>query len=122
MIGVADHASAQAGEARRREIVEVLVDHFRDLLVADPEAFRHKFREMAASPFAFYRGSATLFYADMAREPDMPADPRAARVWIQGDLHAENSAAAWTLPAHWSSTSTTSTRPASGTSPGLSRA
>ncbi len=34
---------------------------------ADPDGFRTKFRKMAADPFAFYRGSACLFYADMAQ-------------------------------------------------------
>ncbi|WP_285508731.1 DUF2252 domain-containing protein [Actinokineospora sp. NBRC 105648] len=57
---------------------------------ADPVAFRAKFRKMAAEPFAFYRGSACLFYADMTEEPDRWADERTSRVWIQGDLHAEN--------------------------------
>lgn len=77
-------------EARRKEIVDVLVDHFQDLFVADPDAFRHKFRKMAGSPFAFYRGSAVLFYLDMEREPGHPLGTPASRVWIQGDLHAEN--------------------------------
>ena len=77
-------------DERRDEIIEVLVDLFHGLLPGDPEAFRRKFRKMAASPFAFYRGSAALFYADMSRDTEEPADPRAARVWIQGDLHAEN--------------------------------
>ncbi|MBI5161854.1 MAG: DUF2252 family protein [Micrococcales bacterium] len=77
-------------DARRARIVTVLMEHFGDLLVADPEAFRRKFRVMAASPFAFYRGSAVLFYDDMAAAEEKPADPRAAQVWIQGDLHAEN--------------------------------
>jgi uncharacterized protein (DUF2252 family) len=45
---------------------------------------------MAADPFAFYRGSACLFYADMAELDDRWADERTSRVWIQGDLHAEN--------------------------------
>ena len=45
---------------------------------------------MAADPFAFYRGSAPLFYADVARLDDPWADERTGRVWIQGDLHAEN--------------------------------
>ena len=68
----------------------MLVDAFADLIEADPRAFRHKFRKMAADPFAFYRGSAPLFYADMARLEDPWADERTSRVWIQGDLHAEN--------------------------------
>ena len=45
---------------------------------------------MAADPFAFYRGSACLFYADVADLDDPWADERTSRVWIQGDLHAEN--------------------------------
>lgn len=68
----------------------VLDEAFEDLMSADPAAFRHKFRKMAAEPFAFYRGSACLFYADMADEPDEWVDERTSRIWIQGDLHAEN--------------------------------
>src|SRR3712207_7296505 len=43
---------------------------FSELMNADPEAFRQKFRKMAADPFAFYRGSACLFYADMERSEE----------------------------------------------------
>ncbi len=75
---------------RRDFIVEVLVNAFDSLMAADPAAFRTKFRKMAADEFAFYRGSACLFYADMAREPDPWVDERTSRVWIHGDLHAEN--------------------------------
>jgi uncharacterized protein (DUF2252 family) len=57
---------------------------------ADPDAFRTKFRKMAADPFAFYRGSACVFYADVANREDRWADERTGRVWIQGDLHTEN--------------------------------
>jgi uncharacterized protein (DUF2252 family) len=49
-----------------------------------------KFRKMAADPFAFYRGSACLFYADVTQRKDEWADDRTGRVWIHGDLHAEN--------------------------------
>jgi uncharacterized protein (DUF2252 family) len=77
-------------DRRQAEIVEVLVDAFDELMRANPAAFRRKFRKMAAEPFAFYRGAAWLFYADMAHENDRWADERTGRVWIQGDLHAEN--------------------------------
>ncbi|HEX2132586.1 MAG TPA: DUF2252 domain-containing protein [Actinophytocola sp.] len=77
-------------QAREKEIVEVLVDAFDELMRANPVAFRRKFRKMAAEPFAFYRGTACLFYADMVHEDDPWADERTSRVWIQGDLHAEN--------------------------------
>jgi uncharacterized protein (DUF2252 family) len=75
---------------RSRLIVDVLVEAFADLMAADADAFRSKFRKMAADPFAFYRGSACLFYADMADLEDRWSDERTSRVWIQGDLHAEN--------------------------------
>ena len=75
---------------RSTQIVDTLVSAFTDLMAADPAAFRAKFRKMAADPFAFYRGSACLFYADVAQREDPWADERTARIWIQGDLHAEN--------------------------------
>jgi uncharacterized protein (DUF2252 family) len=77
-------------DERTQLIVDVLVDAFADLMAADADAFRTKFRKMAADPFAFYRGSACLFYADMATVEDRWCDERTSRVWIQGDLHAEN--------------------------------
>jgi uncharacterized protein (DUF2252 family) len=77
-------------QTRQQQIVDVLVDAFSDLMDADADAFRTKFRKMAAGPFAFYRGSACLFYADMATMEDPWSDERTSRVWIQGDLHAEN--------------------------------
>jgi uncharacterized protein (DUF2252 family) len=77
-------------EVRRHRIVDTLTDAFAPLMAADPAAFRTKFRKMAASPFAFYRGSDCLFYADVATLDDPWADEHTSRVWIQGDLHAEN--------------------------------
>lgn len=71
-------------------IVDTLVEAFSDLMAADPDAFRTKFRKMAADPFAFYRGSACLFYADVSVREDRWADEHTSRVWIQGDLHAQN--------------------------------
>jgi uncharacterized protein (DUF2252 family) len=80
----------QGDEERQEQIVDVLSSASSDLIEADPSAFRRKFRKMAADPFAFYRGSAPLFYADVAELDDRWADERTASVWIQGDLHAEN--------------------------------
>ncbi|HYJ56365.1 MAG TPA: DUF2252 domain-containing protein [Mycobacterium sp.] len=82
--------SAADGDGRESFIVATLVDAFADLMAADPDAFRTKFRKMAADPFAFFRGSACLFYADVSVRQDRWADERTSRVWIQGDLHAEN--------------------------------
>ncbi len=76
--------------ARQQLIIDTLENAFTDLMSADPKGFRGKYRKMAADPFAFYRGAACLFYADMTSTEDAWADDRSAAVWIHGDLHAEN--------------------------------
>lgn len=77
---------------RSDQILEVLVTEFGQLMAVEPAAFRRKFRKMASSAFAFYRGSAALFYADMVGGYADSAflDEKTSRVWIHGDLHAEN--------------------------------
>ncbi|GHJ38240.1 DUF2252 domain-containing protein [Streptomyces sp. TS71-3] len=86
-----------SAEQRGEQILAVFDTAFGELLAADPAAFRVKFRKMAASAFAFYRGTACLFYHDLtadigfgARRGGPYLDERTSRVWIHGDLHAEN--------------------------------
>ncbi|MGP4114742.1 DUF2252 domain-containing protein [Streptomyces sp. 4N509B] len=84
---------AAQDDGRGEEMLGVLDAAFGELLEADPAAFRVKFRKMAASAFAFYRGTACLFYHDLRGEAAGEGpflDERTARVWIHGDLHAEN--------------------------------
>jgi uncharacterized protein (DUF2252 family) len=88
-----DAAGGQiSSEARGEEILKVFHNAFGKLLEGDPAAFELKFRKMAASAFAFYRGSACLFYHDLQHQKDQ--DPflndQTSQVWIHGDLHAEN--------------------------------
>ena len=90
MSDVRDALDLRNADQRTSYIVDTLVEAFADLMAADPAAFRAKFRKMAADPFAFYRGSDCLFYADVVRLEDPWVDERTRRVWIQGDLHAEN--------------------------------
>lgn len=82
----------RSAEERGEQILSVVDTAFGELLAADPAAFRVKFRKMAASAFAFYRGTACLFYQDLEREQHGGPylDDRTGRVWIHGDLHAEN--------------------------------
>jgi uncharacterized protein (DUF2252 family) len=75
---------------RQTELVDVLVEAFAPLMRRSPAEFRRRFRKMASDPFAFYRGSAPIFYADIVHDDDPWADERTGRVWIQGDLHAQN--------------------------------
>lgn len=77
--------------ARQKQLVDIFETNFGEQMRAEPKAWRGKFRKMAAGTFPFYRGSAVVYYTDLANEP---ADPfvtkEASRVWIQGDLHGEN--------------------------------
>ena len=93
------YAPAQDAAQRGEEILAVFDTAFGELLSADPAAFRVKFRKMATSAFAFYRGTACLFYRDLeaaggGRSGGVNSGPyldeRTSRVWIHGDLHAEN--------------------------------
>jgi uncharacterized protein (DUF2252 family) len=86
---VAERTQVSATQ-RQQEIVASFADNFSALMRADPDAWRGKFRKMAATPYAFYRGSAALFYADIAGADDPFLDDKTSRVWIHGDLHAEN--------------------------------
>lgn len=86
-----------SAEQRGEQILAVFDTAFGELLAADPAAFRVKFRKMAASAFAFYRGTAALFYHDLTADIGFGSkrggpylDERTSRVWIHGDLHAEN--------------------------------
>lgn len=83
-------AKQTSDTARQKAIVDVFVDHFRDLMQQDPDAWRGKFRKMSASPFTFYRGSAVLFYRDIHDDKDPFVNEKTGKVWIQGDLHAQN--------------------------------
>ncbi|GAA1176816.1 uncharacterized protein (DUF2252 family) [Kitasatospora gansuensis] len=87
--------AAEREPERAETILRVFDQAFGRLLAEDPAAFKVKFRKMAASAFAFYRGTAGLYYADLTTPPfeafGAPyLDERTSRVWIHGDLHAEN--------------------------------
>ncbi|MFF0449504.1 DUF2252 domain-containing protein [Streptomyces sp. NPDC004609] len=94
------HPAEVSADERGEQILAVFQAAFGELLAADPAAFRVKFRKMAASAFAFYRGTACLFYGDLEQEHAGRGDrairggpyldERTSRVWIHGDLHAEN--------------------------------
>jgi uncharacterized protein (DUF2252 family) len=53
----------------------------------DPQRLRLKFAKMRASPFAFLRGTAHLFYARVPRRGVLKNAPPA---WCCGDMHLEN--------------------------------
>jgi uncharacterized protein (DUF2252 family) len=56
---------------------------------ATPQLFAHKLDRMRASPLAFLRGTAPMFYEILREAPDLASGP-AGVGWIAGDLHLEN--------------------------------
>jgi uncharacterized protein (DUF2252 family) len=54
-----------------------------------PELFTRKLKRMSASPLAFLRGAAPLFYEILAARPDLGTGP-GGEGWIVGDMHLEN--------------------------------
>lgn len=86
----AKHPTSFSPEEREKFIIKSFTDNYSDLIAIDPGAWRGKFRKMSETPFAFYRGSAALFYSDVSHDNDPFLNEKTSRVWIQGDLHAEN--------------------------------
>src|SRR5215831_5023853 len=54
-----------------------------------PHLFPHKMERMGASPLAFLRGAAPLFYDLLAARPSLAEGPR-GKGWLCGDMHLEN--------------------------------
>jgi uncharacterized protein (DUF2252 family) len=54
-----------------------------------PALYGHKRTRLLASPHAFLRGAAPLFYEILAARPDLAAGPP-GEGWLVGDMHLEN--------------------------------
>lgn len=90
MSKISDLIQQEPPEVRSSFIAKSFTDNYSELMKSDPSAWRGKFRKMAQSPLAFYRGTSALFFADLSRDEDPFLNAETSRVWIQGDLHAEN--------------------------------
>ncbi|HTE54040.1 MAG TPA: DUF2252 family protein [Kofleriaceae bacterium] len=78
------------GEARREVLIAELTRHNAGLAPADRAA---KYAAMRETPFAFFRGSAHLFFFDLASEDRVGQSSFGADdavTWVQGDAHADN--------------------------------
>jgi len=83
-------STAKATTDRRRYIVDVFETAYGEQMRSQSKAWRGKFRKLASGAFPFYRGSAVVFYSDLADDNDPFVNEQSSRIWIQGDLHAEN--------------------------------
>jgi len=74
---------------RARELAEQQLAYDLERTSAFPPLLRRKLDRMGASPLAFLRGAAPLFYDLLKENPDLGEGP-AGEGWIVGDLHIEN--------------------------------
>jgi uncharacterized protein (DUF2252 family) len=81
-----------AGVDVRDPVAEFLAQN-RPFARRHPELFRAKIERMAASPFAFFRGTFHLFARDIVNKdapPLMPHPADSAELDLVGDVHCEN--------------------------------
>ncbi|WP_138504441.1 DUF2252 domain-containing protein [Nostoc sp. PA-18-2419] len=56
-----------------------------------PQELATKMQKMAVSPFAFYRGTAHIFYRDMQTLPSSVfVNSSTSAIWLEGDMHMQN--------------------------------
>ncbi|UJR27482.1 hypothetical protein I4U23_008767 [Adineta vaga] len=81
-------------QERTAFILDTFVKNFGDAMQKNPKGWRGRFRKMVSDEFAFYRGSAVLFYRDLLRAVSqdiwLKQCKKASNIFIHGDLHAEN--------------------------------
>jgi len=57
----------ESDQERTNYIIDTFITNFGHSMRENPRGWRGRFRKMAANAFAFYRGSAVLFYRDLQR-------------------------------------------------------
>ena len=84
-------AAVGHADTRSRFVVDQLTSHNAGLSAATRS---EKYSLMSASPFAFYRGTAHLYWADLGASPLLaPFGGSTTLTWLQGDAHTENQGA-----------------------------
>lgn len=85
--GIAQSISERK-EFLRQEIVKA------NSFIPDAALRQYKYQQMAASPFAFYRATAFLYYKDLSSDtikiPQMWKNTAQVSTWLQGDFHVQN--------------------------------
>lgn len=90
-------ASDGNDQERTDYIIDTFVRNFGPQMKQNPKAWRGRFRKMASNEFAFYRGSAVLFYRDLqhdlGRDRWLKACPEASNIFIH--VGSSRSPATW---------------------------
>ncbi|OLP19799.1 hypothetical protein BST81_04150 [Leptolyngbya sp. 'hensonii'] len=85
-------ASAACAASSRPAWVEAEIYRFNHSFASQlPDDLATKMEKMSATPFAFYRGTAHIFYQDMKTLPASNfVNSATSSAWLQGDLHPQN--------------------------------
>lgn len=83
----ADRSPNARAFGKGRDGVTLVKDYYAPLAKRNPDLIAKKYELMSESAFAFFRGSAHLFYADVAQDKSLASN---FQLPLQGDLHLEN--------------------------------
>ncbi|OUL34406.1 DUF2252 domain-containing protein [Nostoc sp. 106C] len=83
--------TAQAATPRPNWLENKIYQYNHPFAAQLPQELATKMQKMAASPFAFYRGTAHIFYRDMQTLPASAFVNSSTRaIWLEGDMHMQN--------------------------------
>jgi uncharacterized protein (DUF2252 family) len=83
--GASDVLVRESADARAARVRRYLFEDNRAVIAANPAGAQAKLDKIATCPFAFFRGTAALFYRDLRG-----LDATMTKVLVNGDVHPEN--------------------------------
>jgi uncharacterized protein (DUF2252 family) len=91
LLGWSLASTAQAATPRSSSIESQIYQYNHPYASQLPQELATKMQKMKVSPFAFYRGTAHIFYNDMRTLPGSGfLNYATSIVWLEGDMHMQN--------------------------------
>lgn len=82
--------AAQAAASRSAWVIQNLYSYNHPYAAQLPQELATKMDKMSVSPFAFYRGTAHLYYQDVKTRSSAYTNSTTSKVWLEGDMHLQN--------------------------------
>ncbi|MBW4479103.1 MAG: DUF2252 domain-containing protein [Tolypothrix brevis GSE-NOS-MK-07-07A] len=83
--------TAQAATPRSTWVENQIYQYNHPFASQLPQELATKMQKMAVNPFAFYRGTAHIFYSDMQTLPSSGfVNSSTSAIWLEGDMHMQN--------------------------------
>lgn len=82
--------AAEAAAPRATYVTQQIYNYNHPYAAQLPQELATKMQKMSAGAFAFYRGTAHLFYADMPSRRSAYVNAATTQVWLEGDAHPQN--------------------------------